>query len=77
MLEISVKDARAGLSALLDRIEKGEEVTITRRGKQIARIVPLEGLKKVPSLKTFRKEIRISGDPMSETIVRMRKESRY
>jgi prevent-host-death family protein len=33
-------EAKTKLSELLDRVEKGEEVIITRHGKEIARIVP-------------------------------------
>lgn len=31
--------AKANLSKLLDAVERGEEVTITRRGKPVARLV--------------------------------------
>lgn len=33
-------EAKTKLSALLDRVERGEEVVITRRGKAVARLVP-------------------------------------
>lgn len=32
-------DAKTHLSALLDRVEAGEEIIITRRGKPVARLV--------------------------------------
>jgi len=38
MSTISVAEAKARLSELLDRVEAGEEVVITRRGKAIARL---------------------------------------
>lgn len=34
-------DAKTHLSSLLDRVERGEEVVITRRGKAVARLVPI------------------------------------
>lgn len=37
---VSVADAKAHLSALLRAVEDGEEVSITRRGRSIARLVP-------------------------------------
>jgi prevent-host-death family protein len=40
MLEIGAYEAKNKLSALLDRVEKGEEIIITRRGKTVAKIVP-------------------------------------
>jgi prevent-host-death family protein len=36
MVEVNVKDARSQFSALLDRVEKGEEIIIKRRGKRRA-----------------------------------------
>ena len=33
--------AKTHLSALLERVEKGETIEITRRGKAIARLVPV------------------------------------
>lgn len=33
-------EAKAKLSALLDRVAQGEEVIITKRGKPVARLVP-------------------------------------
>ena len=40
MDQVSVFDAKNKLSALLDQVEQGEVVTITRRGKAIAKLVP-------------------------------------
>ena len=40
MREIGAFNARNKLGALLDAVERGEEITITRRGKPIARLVP-------------------------------------
>lgn len=41
MTTASISEAKAKLSALLDRVKAGEEVTITDRGKPVARIVPV------------------------------------
>jgi prevent-host-death family protein len=40
MREIGAFEAKNKLGTLLDWVEKGEEVLITRRGKPIARLVP-------------------------------------
>lgn len=40
MITIRVSEARNKLSALLDRVERGETVVITRRGVPVARLVP-------------------------------------
>ncbi|CAM3084803.1 MULTISPECIES: type II toxin-antitoxin system Phd/YefM family antitoxin [Methylobacterium] len=39
---VSVLDARNRLGALLDQVERGHEVVITRRGKAVARLIPAE-----------------------------------
>jgi len=40
MTEVGVFEAKNKLSELLDRVGRGERVTITRRGKPVAEIVP-------------------------------------
>lgn len=41
MTEIGAFEAKNKLSELLDRAESGEEVVITRRGKPVAKLVPM------------------------------------
>jgi prevent-host-death family protein len=38
---VNLFDAKNRLSALVDQVEEGREVTITRRGKAVARLVPV------------------------------------
>lgn len=40
MEEVGAFEAKSRLGQLLDRVEAGEEVVITRRGKAVARLVP-------------------------------------
>lgn len=40
MLSVSLAQAKARLSELMDRVEAGEEVIITRHGRAVAQIVP-------------------------------------
>jgi prevent-host-death family protein len=40
MDEIGAFEAKTRLGGLLDRVEAGEEIIITRRGKAVARLVP-------------------------------------
>ena len=40
MREIGAFDAKNKLGQLLDLVEQGEEITITRHGKEVARLVP-------------------------------------
>lgn len=40
MRKIGAFEAKNTLGSLLDLVEQGEEITITRRGKPVARLVP-------------------------------------
>lgn len=77
--QVSLAEAKAHLSALLDRVEAGEEVVITRRGKPVARLAP-EGKAKrkpLPSLREFRAQMPMSKIPAGEFVRKMRDEDRY
>jgi len=37
---IGAHDAKARLSELLDRVERGEQIVITRHGRPVARLIP-------------------------------------
>ncbi len=55
MSNVTLADAKAHLSRLIDRVEAGEEVVITRRGHPVARITPVERPKQpLKSLAEFR-----------------------
>lgn len=55
MNTVTLAEAKAHLSQLLDQVEAGEEVVITRRGQPVARITPIERPKQpVKSLAEFR-----------------------
>lgn len=78
MLEINIKEARGNLSALLHKVEQGEEVIITRHGKKIARLVPPQSKNKsLPSLAGFRSAINLKGKSLSQTVIGLRKAERY
>lgn len=42
MTEIGAFEAKNKLSALLDRVARGDEVVITRRGRPVAKLVPID-----------------------------------
>jgi prevent-host-death family protein len=61
MREIQASEAKARLAQLLDEVERGETVVITRHGRPIARLVPeahgrqAEVVKAIERLKAFRR----------------------
>jgi len=76
---VSMKEARERLSELVRAAEHGESTVITRRGKTVALIAPIEKkpLKRFPDLTEFRKSIKIKGRSMTEELLAMRREERY
>ena len=58
MSTVTLADAKTHLSHLLDQVEAGDEVVITRRGQPIARITSIEKPKMpIRSLAEFRKNM--------------------
>jgi len=51
MRSVSLAEAKTRLSELLGEVAGGEELVITRHGKPVARIVPLERPKKALPLR--------------------------
>jgi prevent-host-death family protein len=47
---VNVHEAKTQLSKLLERVERGEEVVIARRGRPIARLVPHRRPPRVPGV---------------------------
>ena len=46
MREVQASEAKTHLPRLLDAVERGETVVITRHGRRIARIVPEQALRR-------------------------------
>ncbi|HUP02066.1 MAG TPA: type II toxin-antitoxin system Phd/YefM family antitoxin [Gemmatimonadota bacterium] len=46
MTSVNIHQAKTHLSRLLRRVAAGEEVVISRAGKPVARLVPIEGARK-------------------------------
>jgi len=77
MKTVTVTEARKRFSALLDEVSSGHEVSVVRRGHEIARLVPpKQKRRRLPPLGTFRASIRVTGEPMSQTVIRSRREAR-
>ena len=74
-MKVSVTEARANLSELLRRVEAGEEVTITRRGRPVATLKKI--YQPLPSRAELRESTgRTGASPFGE-LRRMRDEARY
>lgn len=80
MLEIGAFEAKNRLAALLDAVERGEEVTITRRGKPVAKLVRHEAtidrskaIEAVEQLRAMRKGVTLGDMTIKELIEESRR----
>jgi prevent-host-death family protein len=78
MLQVTVAEAKAQLSSLLDAVEAGEAVVITRRGKPIAELVPRCGVRDLlPQLAALREGLPEQQASGVETMRALRDDSRH
>lgn len=64
MLDIGASEAKNPLGALLDRVERGEEIVITRHGKPVARLVACSGAIDRASAQAASARIRASAEQL-------------
>jgi len=69
MDSVGTHEAQTHLTQLLDRVEQGESLEITRNGKPVARIVPVDDSRKEAKEALARiraRRARIKGVPLAE-----------
>lgn len=73
-MDIGAYEAKTHFSQLLERVEKGERITITKHGKPVALLVPTEPTRKRPvaevieEILEFRKGNRLNGLKIKDMI---------
>ena len=80
MGSVSIADAKAHLSELVERAAGGETVQITRRGKPVAQIVAAKAPRKridIAGLRAMVEKMPMQAEPAGEFTRRMRDEARY
>ena len=76
MSTVTLAQAKAHLSELLDRVEAGEDLVITRRGRPVARVSAVEKPKRPPrSLADFRSRMPRWRKTSAELLRELRDES--
>ena len=67
---IGAYDAKTHLPRLLDQVERGESVTITKRGREVARLVPVDSRSTpetvIAALRAARVGVRLDGESVRE-----------
>ncbi len=79
-MEINAREARRRFSELLDRVERGEDVIVTRRGRMSVRLEAVhdtDGTPMLPELAEFRASLDATGEPLSDLVTEEREDSRY
>ena len=81
MERYNLAEAKAHFSELVERAEAGEEIEISRRGKGVARLVPLRKPRKpidIAALRALTDGMKMYEDPDGLSFVeRMRRDDRY
>lgn len=57
MVDIPLAEAKARLSELVERVAAGDEIVITKRGKPVVRLSPVEGSRKRIDVEALRRAI--------------------
>ncbi len=76
MIKTGIKEARKRFSEFIDRVQKGEEIIITKRDEPIAKLVPFpkKRLRALKSHKELRETTKSTGQPLSKIVIESRKE---
>jgi prevent-host-death family protein len=74
MRAAGVREARQDLTALLDDVRRGREVTITDRGRPVARLVPVTPRRPFPDLASVRRKAARIDPPLSRAILEERED---
>lgn len=78
MQTVTLANAKTHLSQLIELVEAGEEVTITKRGRPVARLVANSPVRQqLPSLADLRARLPQQSQPSSEFIRKLREDDRY
>ena len=77
-MDVGTKELRNRLSAILDRVSRGERVRIVRRGKPVAELRPVDARRcGLPDLSDFRAGIKARGKATSRLVIEERRKARY
>jgi len=80
MEAISLAEAKARLSELVDRASRGESISITRRGKPVAQLTPAEAPRKpidIEALRALTRDSPWQSESAGDFMRRMRDDERY
>ena len=78
MSTYTLAEAKAQLSRLVSLVEAGEEITITKRGRAVVKLVPSDPPRQqMPSLAEHRAQLTPQTESAGEFIRKLRESDRY
>lgn len=78
MNQVNIREARRRLTAIVESAQRGQKTIITRRGRQVAVVQPIEPKPRpLPDLTAFRASLKPKGKPLSQVVIEQRKAGRY
>lgn len=79
MATAGIKETRQHFTEYLAKVERGEEVIITRRNEPIARITPFNATRsgRLASRRELRESIAPKGKPLSQIVISAREEESF
>jgi prevent-host-death family protein len=66
--QFNIHDAKTNLSWIIERVERGEEIIISRAGKPVAKVIPIEGWVQRPGRGSLRDRLLLTSDWDSDTV---------
>ncbi|GEM_PF-2455457 len=75
MVAVNIRDLTHNFSSYLKNVKSGERIVIMERNIPIADIIPHNPHVKQAGWKRSIERVKIKGEPLSKTVVRMRRES--
>lgn len=78
MVKVGVRELRQNLSKYLHRVKKGEALTVTERGREVARVVPLPRNEFSEMLsELYGITVRPREETLAEKVARLSREGRF
>ncbi|MHB1158084.1 MAG: type II toxin-antitoxin system Phd/YefM family antitoxin [Phycisphaerales bacterium] len=79
MRSVNVREVRRRLSDIVDAAERGQSVRISRHGRDVAQVGPVQTPEgsPLPDLTEFRKSLRVKGKPLSKIVAESREQARF
>jgi len=66
--QFNIHDAKTNLSRIIERVEHGEEIIISRAGRPVAKVIPLEGRVRRSGRGSLRGQLTLASDWDSEQV---------